>query len=109
MTKTTTTKREVLFKIDATPDPALSADDADHGVTGSANIKFCGRPEYDRGKHKILKPNDPIERFNFEGETIALPPGDFQKRRRLFYHLRAADIASLFPHLYKLVRERRSK
>lgn len=106
MTKTTRSEK-VLFKIDATPDPTLSAGDADPGVR--PNIKFCGRPEYDRGKHKILKPNDPIERFNFEGETIALPPGDFQKRRRLFYHLRAATVASLFPHLYKLVRERRSK
>lgn len=70
------------------------------------NVKFVGRAEYDKGKRKILKPNDPIERFSDAGELFLLPPADFQKRRRLFYHESAARIAATFPTLYKLVRQR---
>ena len=67
------------------------------------NIKFCGRSEMDREKRKVTKAADPLERFSVAGEIIKLPPGDFQKRRRLFYHESADIIAATFPNLYKLV------
>lgn len=70
------------------------------------NIKFVGRPEYDKGKRKIQRPNDPIERFSDGGNLVKLPPADFQKRRRLFYHEAAALIAATFPNLYKTVKPR---
>lgn len=81
-----------------TPEPALKP----------ANIKFVGRDEYDKAKRKILRETAPIDRFSDAGKLILLPPADFQKRRRLFYHESAALIAATFPNLYKLVLPKRS-
>lgn len=68
------------------------------------NMKYCGRPIYsDASKRKIEKANDPIESYSNAGTIVNLPPADFQKRRRLFYHQSAAEICRLFPGLYKLV------
>ena len=81
-----------------TPDPALPA------IAPANNIKFAGRPEMDKGKRKILRPNDPIELYSDAGRIVRLPPADFQKRVRLFYHEAAGEIVAAFPHLYKRIR-----
>jgi hypothetical protein len=96
MTKTKSTNNDP----DTTPDPASLA------TLPAANIKFCGRVEYDREKRKVVRPNDPIESFQFEGRSVELPSAAFQKRTRLFYHKSAGTIAAIFPNLYKLVRKR---
>lgn len=80
----------------ATPEKALPP----------ANIKFVGRDVWDKGKRKILSRAEPIDRYSDAGELVLLPPADFQKRRRLFYHEHAGRIAAAFPHLYKLLRSK---
>jgi hypothetical protein len=80
----------------ATPEKALPA----------ANIKFIGRDVWDKGKRKILKAAAPIDRYSDAGELVLLPPADFQKRQRLFYHEQAGRIAAAFPHLYKILRSK---
>ncbi len=82
-----------------TPEPALK----------QANIKYIGRVEYfDKSKRKVERENAPVDRFSDAGTLVELPPADFQKRRRLFYHESAARIAATFPNLYKLVISKRS-
>lgn len=78
----------------ATPDPANRP---------ARNIKFVGRPIFAPGKRKILSDPQPLESVSFLGRPEKLPPADFQKRVRLFYHESAAEIAAAFPHLYKQI------
>lgn len=85
-----------------TPDPALSARE----TLPPANIKFCGRVVWDKNRRKVVIVNDPIETFSDCGEVIKLPPADFQKRKRLFYHKDAARIARTFSTLYKIIRRK---
>jgi len=68
------------------------------------NIKFVGRREFDKAKRKVLYDPQPIETVSFAGRVVKLPPADWQKRNRLFYHIGAVDIVAAFPHLYKIVR-----
>lgn len=94
---------------EATPEtasPALTTPETALVANPAPNIKFCGRNEYDRQKRKVIRANDPIEAFRSGDAEIKLPPADFQKRRRLFYHESAALIARLFPHLYKKLKKR---
>lgn len=86
----------------ATPDSALLFKIA----LPAPNIKFTGRDVWDEGKRKILSHAEPIDRYSDAGELVLLPPADFQKRRRLFYHERADRIAAAFPHLYKKLRSK---
>jgi hypothetical protein len=81
----------------ATPEQALQP---------APNIKFVGRDVYDKAKRKILRVVDPVDRFSDGGNLVKLPPADFQKRRRLFYHEAAELIAATFPNLYKIVKPR---
>lgn len=74
--------------------------------TPRPNIKYTGRPRWDKGKKKRLDYNAPIEQFSDRGRVVELPSPSFQDRRRLFYHSEAALIVRLFPHLYKLVRQK---
>ncbi len=76
----------------------------DHGDRPANNIKYSGRPEMDKGKRKIVRPNDPIELYSDAGRIVRLPSADFQKRVRLFYHEAAGEIVAAFPHLYKRIR-----
>jgi hypothetical protein len=85
-----------------TPDPALMAT----STRPRPNIKFAGRKTWDAGKRKVLNDPAPIDRFSDAGELISLPPADWQKTNRLFYHSDAATIARAFPHLYKLVKSK---
>lgn len=87
-----------------TPEPALQP----VKTLPAPNIKFVGRAEYDKAKGKILVDNAPIDRFSDGGELFELPPADFQKRRRMFYHEAAARIAATFPNLYKIILPKRS-
>lgn len=82
-----------------TPRPALRTPE-------KVNIKYTGRPRWDKGKRKRLDYNAPIEQFSDCGRVVELPSPSFQERRRLFYHSEAALIVRLFPHLYKLVRQK---
>lgn len=94
-----------------TPEAALqpaNRQESPNSALPAPNIKFVGRDEYDKAKRKILREAAPIDRFSDGGEMFLLPPADFQKRRRLFYHESAARIAATFPTLYKLVRPKRS-
>lgn len=68
------------------------------------NIKFCGRPTYDRAKKKILNDPQPVESIRFGNETVTLPAAEFQKAKRLFFHTEAGRIIRAFPHLYKRVK-----
>lgn len=70
------------------------------------NIKFIGRKVFDKTKRKILSDPSPIDRYSAAGDVVKLPPADWQKANRLFYHERAAEIARLFPHLYKVVKSK---
>lgn len=85
-----------------TPTPALAAV-TEPAATPTRNIKFIGRPVFAPGKKKILEDPQPIERFSDRGEQITLPPADFQIRARLFYHEKAAQIAAVYPFLYKQI------
>lgn len=85
-------------------DPAAVS--ADPSKTPDWNIKYIGRPRWDKGKKKRLDYNAPIERFSDRGEIIELPSPSAQERTRTFYHPDAARIAAAFPHLYGI---RRSK
>lgn len=82
-----------------TPEPALM----DTSEKPRPNIKFAARPTFDAGRRKVLKDPAPIDRFSEGGRLIFLPPADWQKTNRLFYHCDADLIARAFPHLYKLV------
>jgi hypothetical protein len=71
-----------------------------------ANIKFIGRPVYGPGKRKILSDPQPVDYYSNAGQVVKLPPADWQKRNRLFYHESANEIATLFPNLYKIIRRK---
>lgn len=90
-----------MIKINGTVTPDLTTPES---ASRPANIKFTGRDELDKRKRKVLRRNDPIENFTIPGGSIELPPADFQKRDRLFYHESAAIIVAAFPQLYKLIR-----
>ncbi len=68
------------------------------------NIKYTGRPRWDKGKRKRLDYNAPIESFSDAGRVVELPSPSAQEKHRLFYHPEASLIVQLFPHLYKNVR-----
>lgn len=65
------------------------------------NIKFAGRPTWDKGKRKKLVDPQPIERFTDAGRAIELPPAAEQSTRRWFYHPDADLIVQYFPKLYR--------
>lgn len=83
-----------------TPNATSSADGPDW------NIKYAGRPRWDKGKKKRLDYNAPIESFVDNGRVVDLPSPSAQERKRTFYHPDADLIVRYFPHLYKI---RRSK
>jgi hypothetical protein len=70
------------------------------------NIKFTGRRTLSKDKRKVLFDPSPVDRYSHCGRLVKLPPADWQKRNRLFYHESATEIANLFPHLYKLVKSK---
>jgi hypothetical protein len=82
----------------------------DHATPAKAsrrpNIKYAGRPRWDKGKRKRLDYNAPIEQFSDAGRVVELPSPAAQERNRVFYHPEAALIVRLFPHLYKNVRSK---
>lgn len=93
------------------PSNKVSADPATPAKTLAAadqqpdwNIKYTGRPRWDKGKKKRLDHNAPIESFVDVGRVIELPSPSAQERKRTFYHPDANLIVRYFPHLYKIRR-----
>lgn len=102
MTKQTN-KNKTAGTLNAASSPASGTKAAEQ-----PNIKFVGRPTFAPGKRKILEDPQPLEAISFAGDLVKLPNADFQNRRRLFYHVRAAEIVATFPNLYKLVKQKGS-
>lgn len=96
---TTKTNNENLSPDPATPKTASSAE-------RQPNIKYVGRPRWDKGKRKRLDYNAPIESFSDRGRIVELPSPSVQERQRKFYHEDAGQIVRLFPFLYKRLIQR---
>lgn len=77
-------------------------------MTNKRNIKFVGRQVWDRQKRKVIKDPQPVESYSSPAGQVILPAAALQVQDRFFYHAKAAEIARLFPWLYKLVKNPRS-
>lgn len=66
-----------------------------------ANIKYIGRARWSKDKRKRLDHNAPVEQFSDRGRIVELPSPSHQEHTRKFYHVDAALIVQVFPHLYK--------